>query len=182
MSTSKKREIVMKSLGKKIQELRNIIKASGGKVYAFPFRDSNVGYQYPYNKEWHDPKEDYFEINLADQNVNTILQHLSIILISKNNGFIFTKPDNSLFDGPKKVFGGNNYLKIKEIICAFNREGFLDKNEIYSEIDNEFYQILIEGISPLSYKFDSEEWKDNWGFDLAFTGHRGGQDFDWYKK
>ncbi|MGQ4874852.1 MAG: hypothetical protein ACP6IY_12360 [Promethearchaeia archaeon] len=64
----------------------------------------------------------------------------------------------------------------------FTREGFLTRDKIYSLEDTDHFQVIIESQIDIDYKFDSEGWVENWGFELAFTGHLGGQDLDWFMK
>jgi len=69
------------------------------------------------------------------------------------------------------------------MICGFNRDGFLFKDDFYSKkYTEQEYQLIIKKMIDIGYNFDSEEWNDNWGKEPAFTEWRGGEDFDWYKK
>ncbi len=179
--TVKKREMIMNALGDKVQEMKAIIQTSGGKVFAIPFSPKgDTGFQYSYDKEWFYPANDYFEIDLSNPDSELILLHLAVSMLSTDSGFILTRADKSLIDGPKRVFGGNNYFKIREMICAFNRERFFRKTEFYSLNDNSEFQIIVDSEYGLDYTFKTSNWLRNWGSIFSFTGSKGG-DFHWYK-
>lgn len=180
IAIARKRNMIMNSLGEKVQEMREIIQAAGSKAYIIPFVDKGeIGFQYSYEKEWWYPADDYFEIDLSDPNSELILKHIAVAMLSSDCGFILAK---SLPDGPSKVYGGNNYIRIKEMICAFNREGFFKRSELYSLADNNEFQLIVESEFDLDYVFDDEGWLRRWGFELSFSGvlYRG--DFYWYKE
>lgn len=102
-------------------------------------------------------------------------------MISLDCTFILTKMEEDAFEW-QKTTGANNILFINKMVCAFNREGFLKKEEIYSSKHNWYYQIVVDKVEDIGYNFISEDWESNWGFKMAFTSPVGGTDFDWYKK
>ena len=173
-----------------LQLLEEIIKDQGNKkVRIFPMVDSkkaNLGYQYAYtsssleqvrlnNIEWLPKNPSYFDIDLnGDINSDGYkrskynLVHILHLLITHNTMFVIKKEGGTQSDG--------------EMICAFDFNGFLKREEIFSEGRN--HVLHINKYSSNFYEkgvFDRyvSKWNNAWKYHMAFTTGAKNSDF-WY--
>ncbi len=170
--------------------LEEIIRGKGNKkVRVFPMVDSkkiDFGYQYAYtsssseqirlNKiEWLPKNPSYFDIDLSgDINSDGYkrskykLIHILHLLITHNTLFVMKKEGGTQSDG--------------EMICAFDFNGFLRSNEIFSEGRN--HVLHIDKYSSDFYEREVfaryvRKWDNAWKYHIAFTTGAEFSDF-WY--
>ncbi|MGQ4874851.1 MAG: hypothetical protein ACP6IY_12355 [Promethearchaeia archaeon] len=62
------------------------------------------------------------EMTIIGPNTSNLILTSTILMISVDCGFILTKFEDSLYEDSKN--GGNNYLKIKEMICVLPERVF----------------------------------------------------------
>jgi len=143
-------------------EIRNYLKSiinifgTNEKVKIFPLLDSgdpNIGYQFftvSQDYKWSIMPKDknYFDIDLNKEQDIYKLQHVINLLYTGKFAFVVKKPTGTWNDG--------------EMIFAFNRDGFLEPNEIYS---------LYMKISSYSTTFrgDSNDWRKYWIYPKAWS-------------
>ena len=82
----------------------------------------------------------FIDIDFSNPKAIYTLMHLGYLINSYDCIIGFTKADNNLyegydFDNPNSHPLGH-LIKITEWICGVNREGFIDRNEIYSLAHN----------------------------------------------
>jgi hypothetical protein len=140
------------------QFLKTLITVLGDnkRVRIFPLLDrddSNAGYEYltnPVDYPWKilpDGKS-YFDIDLNDENGMYIIQHIVNLLYTGKLAFVVKEPSGTWNDG--------------KMIFAFNREGFLQLDELYSST------MRINTYSTL-FREDNYAWRKLWIYPKAWT-------------
>ena len=116
-----------------VSTLENIIESNvlgNGKVRLIPiFNDDGVGYQYREHKNWLQPyiPRKPLDIDLSNPDNSLYqLEHVAYMMNTFDCAFIMTEADTSLF-----IESGNKKI-IDKMILAFNRDGLLRLEDIYS--------------------------------------------------
>ena len=144
--------------------------SDNGKVRLFPLYNTgeiSLGYQFLVpsgdNKYIVDiPSKGYFDVDVGtDEGIFTLI-HAINMMYSGKFAFVMKKPDGTLADG--------------EMICAFNREGFMQPDEIFSlgstagttyeyrNFDHFIaYRMIITKLSTI-FVGKNEEWLSYWSF------------------
>lgn len=125
----------------------DIMTATGGKVRIYPTIDmSDKGYQFLLSDHYDNSHEyipkgskidltgGYFEVDFSNPASSDffILQHIALLMDTGKLSFIMTKADDNSIELKNSLIGYREMV-IKEMICAFNREGFFKPSEIFSE-------------------------------------------------
>ncbi|MHA1151039.1 MAG: hypothetical protein ACTSR8_22695, partial [Promethearchaeota archaeon] len=180
---------------------------TGGKVRIYPVMDidKDVGYQFlftthsrqvyeylPYGEGKH-LTGGYFEVDFSDPNSDDffILQHIALIMQTGQFSFIMTKNDDNIVSFQRGTSTMTRQIIINEIICAFNREGFLSHNDILSKLvpgpsrDYIDRASVFQVIFPTDFDYsihglDNEWFDENYPMWFSFGG--GPADLAWYMK
>jgi hypothetical protein len=174
------------SLDETIQVIENVIKNNdlgGGEVYIFPLLDygSKYGYQFTQKSPSQNAYkyvpfgEGYFTVDLADPKSREIIQHIVTVMNTFDTAFVMTKATDNAFEiqNPR---GGNKRLVINEMVCAFNREGFMTQDELYSlvtvgnvqrSIRN--FQVVISSTLMDSPLIDNNIWTKSWSHQHKYS-------------
>ena len=159
-----------------MDHLRTIMKLTGEgeKVRIFPLYDTknpNLGYQYLVPGEKAEklkylPKgKGYIDLDFNDPSTNFWLLHIVNLLYTGECAFVVKKPDGTYDDG--------------EMIFAFDRDGYLEPEEIFSggtvegewDISVENYKshkMVITKYSTL-FRGDNEQWRGEWSHARAWS-------------
>lgn len=155
---------------KKMILSQNINDATGGKVRFYPIMDieNNVGNQfllashadnsYEYLPLGNDVTREggYFEVDFSNPTSDDIhiLEHIALMMHTGKLSFIMTKADDGMVTIENAAGGNTRKFFIHEMICAFNREGFLDPSEIFSEsVPGDANEYLSDGTTPYQIIF-----------------------------
>jgi hypothetical protein len=137
----------------------------GEKVRIFPLLDrgdANTGYEFLTDSTKLDWKilpngEMYFDIDLNNEKSLYMLQHIINLLYTGKFAFVVKKPTGTWNDG--------------EMIFAFNRDGFLEPSELYSQnMEISDYSTIFRG--------DNEKWRRLWIYPKAWSADLAGQNND----
>ncbi len=148
----------------------------------FPLYDTGIkdlGYQYYKNMyllkrfKWLPKDPSYFDIDLTDSGGNLInsrykLIHIAHMLLGTDTAFVIKQEGGTQDDG--------------NMICAFNYNGFLEKEEIFSGYSM-YQQMTINDYSTDFYD-EYDEWITKWDnsfeYLMGFTSRVKGSDFSNY--
>ncbi len=160
-----------------VSTLEKIIESNvlgNGNVRLIPiFNDDGVGYQY---KEFKDFKRAYIprkplDIDLSDPDSTQYqLEHVAYMMNTFDCAFIMTEAGEAL------SIGGGNKKIVDKMILAFNRDGLLRLEDIYSlppvETDDTFnaFQIEVNSYSfgMLPYDLFETSYNDGWAYEFVF--------------
>ncbi|KKL98685.1 hypothetical protein LCGC14_1821950 [marine sediment metagenome] len=159
-----------------VNTLEKIIKSDvlgNGKVRLIPiFNEEGVGYQY---KEYVAQNRAYvprrpLDIDLSNPD-NTLyqLEHVAYMMNTYDCAFIMTEADEALSD--------QNAMVVDKMILAFNRDGLLRREDIFSlpAVENVLtynaFQIIVNGYSfgTLPYDLFETLYQDAWAYEFVFS-------------
>jgi hypothetical protein len=194
---------------------QEVMDATGGKVRFYPLMDidEGVGNQFlltiheggdfsylPYGRFYGLDQYDggYFEVDFSNPSSDDIhiLKHIALLMYTGKISFVMTKADDNVVSIERAFGDQTRTIFIHEMICAFNREGFLYPEDILSEPvpdpsdtyvhSGEVYQIVFSG--DFTYSVPSHDFESHHLFDenaienqLIFTiDGFGFTDMRWY--
>lgn len=136
----------------------------------------------------------YFEIDLTapDSKDRYILMHIAYMMLAFDFGFVMTKVDDSIVNMQTAQYSDKS-ITIDEMICAFNRDGFLKPDEIFSQVvpssltvkifaKFQSLQIKVLDESFPNFKFIDDFLLDGWKNEMCFTSGVKNADFESYMK
>ena len=180
-----KAQILVQNNDKVKKQLKSFINLLGdGKARFFILYDTgnpDLGYQYLVPQEHSNfikflPKENgYIDIDLSQSDNEYKLIYLINLINTGKIAVVMKKIDGTFNDG--------------HMICAFNREGFLEPDEIYSKgsitgnsYDNDnfiAYKIVINDYSTV-FRGDDDQWNSLWNFPYIWSSTKNILDNDLY--
>ncbi|KKN29935.1 hypothetical protein LCGC14_0839120 [marine sediment metagenome] len=142
--------IISESISSIVALLTKVVKSEtqNGKVRIFPLYDTkSEGYQYSDGwvaQRWHPREPNYFDIDLSSDLTNSRykLIHIAHILLATGVAFVIKQEGGAQNDG--------------NMIAAFNFNGFLERQEIYSGMPITSYS--SDFYNSLNY----DEWVSDW--------------------
>ena len=167
------------------QQIKNIVNTlekiiesgdlGGGKVRLIPiFSDDGVGYQYEEHKNWLQPyiPRKPLDIDLSNPD-NTLyqLEHVAYMMNTFDCVFIMTEAGETLSAG-----SGNQKI-VDKMILAFNRDGLLRLEDIFSlppvgtHSDYSAFQIVVNSYSfgILPYDLFETLYNNAWAYEFIFS-------------